>query len=158
MAAAYPDKAAEQPFVLWALNRRNRWESWQAAFDRFREKSVFERWSDEALWDYVNNGTHEEDGEFVLTYPREWESRVYGKPPLSVWERIPQITQPTLALRATETDTLHPEPWQLWQELQPAATFVEMEGVGHMLTMERPLLVAETIQDWLEKERLEIGD
>ena len=158
MAVAFPEKASEQPSVLRALNRRNRWDSRQAAFDRFREKSVFARWSDEVLWDYVNNGTHEEDGEFVLTYPREWESRVYGKPPLSVWERIPQITQPTLALRATETDTLYPEPWQLWQELQPAATFVEMEGVGHMLTMERPLLVAETIQTWLKEEGLKIKE
>jgi pimeloyl-ACP methyl ester carboxylesterase len=92
----------------------------------------------------------------VLTYPREWESRVYGKPPLSVWERLPQITQPTLALRATETDTLFPEPWQLWQALQPAATFVEVEDVGHMLPMERPLQAAQTIQEWLKKE--EIGD
>jgi len=149
LAAAFPDKAAEQPFVLRALNRRNRWNSRQAAFDRFRGKSVFERWSDESLWDYVNNGTHEENGGFVLTYPREWESRVYGKPPLSVWERIPQLTVPTLAIRAAETDTLYEDPWQLWQEIQPKATFVQMEEVGHMLPMERPLQVSETVQNWL---------
>ncbi|NHZ72135.1 MAG: alpha/beta fold hydrolase, partial [Aquificales bacterium] len=154
MAAANPEAVAEQPFVQRALNRRNRWESRQAAFDRFRNKSVFARWSDDALWDYVNNGTHEENGEFVLTYPREWEGRVYAMPPLSVWERIPQVTQPTLAIRATETDTLFPDPWQLWQELQPAATFVELEDLGHMLPMERPLLIAQTIQNWLIKERL----
>lgn len=158
MAAAYPDKAAEQPFVLRALHRRNRWPSRQAAFDRFREKSVFGRWADEALWDYVNNGIHEEDGEFVLTYPREWESRVYARPPLLVWEQVPQLTVPTLALRATETDTLFPESWQLWQDLQPEATFVEMEDVGHMLPMERPLSVAQTIQEWLETEGLKIKD
>ncbi len=158
LAAAHPDKAAEQPFVLRALNRRNRWQSRQAAFDHFRVKSVFERWSDAVLWDYVNNGIHEENGEFVLTYPREWEARVYARLPLSVWERIPQVTQPTLAIRATKSDTLFPDSWQLWQELQPSATFVEMADLGHMLPMERPLLVAETIQNWLEKERLEIGD
>jgi pimeloyl-ACP methyl ester carboxylesterase len=158
MAAAFPDKAAEQPFVLRALNRRNRWDSRQAAFDRFREKAIFARWSDEALWDYVNNGIHEENGDFVLTYPREWESRVYARPPLAVWDRIPQITVPTLAIRATETDTLFPDPWQLWQELQPAATFIEMEDVGHMLPMERPLRVAETIQHWLKEEGLKIKD
>lgn len=151
LAEAYPDKAAEQPFVLRALHRRNRWESRQAAFDRFRSKSVFEKFSDDILWDYVNNGVHEDNGEFILTYPREWESRIYSRPPLSVWERIPQVTVPTLAIRAAESDTLFPDSWQLWQELQPQATFVEMADLGHMLPMERPLLVADTIQSWLEE-------
>ncbi|PID85476.1 MAG: hypothetical protein CSA11_00765 [Chloroflexi bacterium] len=158
LAAANPQAAAEQPFVLRALHRRNRWQSRQEAFDRFRSKSVFERWPDDSLWDYVNNGIHEEDGEFVLTYPQEWEGRVYAKPPLLVWEHIAQVTVPTLAVRASETDTLFAESWQLWQDLQPQATFVELVDLGHMLPMERPLLVAEIIQNWLEKEGLKRKD
>ncbi|MFO7678443.1 MAG: alpha/beta hydrolase, partial [Chloroflexota bacterium] len=151
LAAAYPEEAAKRPFVLRALNRRDRWQSRQAAFDRFREKVVFDRWSDEALWDYVNFGTHEEDGEVVLSYPREWEGRIYARPPQAVWEHLPQVTQPTLALRAAESDTIFPEAWQLWQAVQPDAAFVELPDVGHMLPMERPLLVAETILHWLKE-------
>jgi pimeloyl-ACP methyl ester carboxylesterase len=154
LAAAHPDKAAEHPFVTRALKRHNRWDSRQATFDHFRGKSVFARWSDATLWDYVNNGTREENGGFVLTYPREWESAVYARLPLAVWEQIPKVTLPTLALRATESDTLFPDAWQFWQELQPQATFVEMPDLGHMLPMERPLQVADVIQNWLEEKGL----
>ncbi len=146
MAAANPDGAYKLPLVRVAQNRRNHWASRQEAFDRFRTKSVFRRFSDEALWDYVNCAIYEDAaGEFVLTYPREWEARIYAHPPLHVWEHLPQAQPPTLAIRAAESDTVMPAAWQLWQELQPAATFVEIPDAGHMLTMERPSLIAQTI-------------
>lgn len=146
MAAANPDAAYQMPLVQGALRRRDRWPSRQDAFERFRPKPVFRRFSDEALWDYVNHAACEDgSGEFVLAFPREWEARIYAHPPQHVWEHLPQVTQPTLAIRAAESDTVVPAAWQLWQELQPAATFVEIPDTGHMLTMERPSLVAQTI-------------
>ncbi len=165
MAAANPDSAYQLPLVQSAQRRRNRWASRQAAFDRWRAKSVFSRFSDEALWDYVNHAvvrhpssvnrtSNTEHGtrntEYTLAYPREWEARIYATPPLNVWEILPQVTQPTLAIRGAETDTIVPDAWQLWQTLQPQATFVEIPDVGHMLTMERPSLTAQTIINHLQ--------
>ena len=149
---AHPKLAAERPFVLGALRRRDRWPSRSDAFARFRDKPVFARWSDEALWDYVNAGLHEDGttGEVVLSYPREWEARFYARPPTNVWDQLPGLTHPTLAIRAMDSDTLFPEAWALWQNLQPAATFVEMDGVGHMLTAEAPEDVAAVVAHWLE--------
>jgi pimeloyl-ACP methyl ester carboxylesterase len=150
MAAANPDAAYQMPLVQGAQRRRNRWPNRQAAFDRFRAKSVFARFSDAALWDYVNHAIHEdENGEFILTYPREWEARIYARPPLHVWEQLPQVQPPILAIRATESDTITPAAWQLWQELQPTATFIEIPETGHMLTMERPSHLAQTILNHL---------
>ncbi|MCA9923678.1 MAG: alpha/beta hydrolase [Anaerolineales bacterium] len=156
MAAANPEAVrAHMPMVDRALRRKNRWPTRQAAFERFREKRVFARWSDEALWDYVNfsvteNGT---TGEVGLRWPREWEAAFYANPPQKVWEAIAQVRQPTLAVRGTESDTLFPEAWTYWQQLQPDATFVELPDVGHMMMMERPLLVADTILNHLGKPR-----
>jgi len=149
---AHPKLAAERPFVLGALRRRDRWPSRADAFARFREKPVFARWTDAALWDYVNAGLHEDEttGEVALSYPREWEARFYSRPPTNVWDELPGLAHPTLAVRATESDTLFPEAWALWQNLQPAATFVEMDGVGHMLTAEAPEDVAAVVLHWLE--------
>jgi pimeloyl-ACP methyl ester carboxylesterase len=158
MVTAYPEQATQQPFVLRTLNRRNQWQSKEEAFNHFRKKDVFAQWPDSTLWDYINFGTHEEDDHITLTYPREWEGAIYANLPTAVWERIPQVTQPTLAIRATESDTLFPDSWQLWQELQPTATFVEMADVGHMVPMERPLQVTAVIQNWLEERGLEIRD
>lgn len=151
MAAAHPEQAFLMPMVQSALRRRDRWPSRQAAFDRFRSKDVFASWSDDSLWDYVNYALVEDGPELTLAFPREWEAQIYATPPQAVWDTIPQVTHPTLGIRAAETDTIFPEAWQLWQKKQPQATFLQIENAGHMLTMERPLLVAETILTWLKQ-------
>lgn len=150
LAAANPQVTALLPLVQSARRRRNRWQSRQEAFDRFRDKQVFARWTDEALWDYVNhavcaNGSEE----YVLAYSRDWEAQIYSYPPLTVWEDITRITHPTLGIRAAESDTILPEPWQLWQQKQPTATFVQIEEAGHMVPMERPYFLADTLINWL---------
>lgn len=151
-----PNLSEERPIVHAALRRRDRWPNRQEAFDRFREKRVFSRWSDEALWDYVHAGLHDDPttGEVVLSYPKTWEARFYARPPTNVWDEIPRISHPTLAVRATETDTLFPEAWALWQNLQPGATFVELDQTGHMLTAEAPDETAAVVLHWLEDQAL----
>lgn len=139
------------PWVTIAQSRRNHWSSRQAAFQHFRPKRVFARLSDDSLWDYVDNALHQDgSGGYELTYPPEWEARIYALPPTDVWERIPQVTQPTLAVRGAESDTLAPAAWQLWQVSQRAASFVEIAGSGHLLPMEKPAEVANQINQFLE--------
>ncbi len=152
MINADPEMIENIPLVQRTRQRRVSWPSRQAAFDHFRARSTFRRWPDEALWDYVRHGLRENGtGAVTLTFRREWEVRVYVHFPRDVWQYVPQVTQPTLAIRGAESDTIFPEAWQLWQEVQPRATFVEFDAVGHMLTMERPSLVAQTILDYLQK-------
>jgi pimeloyl-ACP methyl ester carboxylesterase len=135
--------------VQRALRRRNYWPDRQAAFDHYRPKSVFNKLPDAALWDYINYGLKEDGDGVTLAYPREWEARFYELAPTDVWECVPQLTQPTLAIRAAESDTIFPEPWALWQTLQPQATFIEIPYVGHLLTMEQPECVAEHIRRFI---------
>ncbi len=150
MVAQNPDAGVFHSMVAGALKRRTHWESREAAFVRFRRKAVFNRFTDEALWDYVNSSTRETaDGAVELVYPREWEARFYSMPPQGVWEAISKITHPTLAIRAEASDTLFPQAWQLWQEVQPNATFVEVPDWGHMLTLERPSHVAQIVLNYL---------
>jgi pimeloyl-ACP methyl ester carboxylesterase len=151
LARANPQAAAEQPFVLAARRRRDRWPSRADAFARFRQKSVFAGWADATLWEYVNHGLHDDPatGEVALSFPREWEAWIYSRPPTNVWDELPGLAVPTLAVRAAQSDTLYPDAWALWQQLQPAATFVELEGVGHMLTAEAPEVVAGVVLGWL---------
>jgi pimeloyl-ACP methyl ester carboxylesterase len=138
MAAAHPEQAFEIPLVHIARKRRNHWPSQEAAFAHFRQKEIFHRFSDEALRDYAEHGLAENHSGVHLRFSREWEARLYSTPPLDVWELIPQIPHPTLAVRAGDSNTLSPVAWRLWQELQPSAQFVEMEGTGHLVPLERP--------------------
>lgn len=139
------------PLVAGALRRRDFWASEQEAFERFRPKPIFQSLSDAALWDYTRAILKATDGGYTLAYPREWEARFYSLPPTDVWECVPRLSHPTLAVRGAESDTLHPEAWALWQTLQPQATFVELPAVGHLMAMEQPALVAQTILNYLEE-------
>ncbi|MGH2536505.1 MAG: alpha/beta fold hydrolase [Candidatus Promineifilaceae bacterium] len=142
-----PLTAEQMPLVKSAQRRRKRWASREAAFARFRSKEVFGRLDDAALWDYVNSITRPDGRRGVaLSYPAAWEARIYGLPPADVWELLPRLERPTLAIRAAESDTISREAWALWQQLQPEATFVEFAASSHLLPMERPAAVAEAIE------------
>ncbi len=152
MVAANPGMMNEMPLVKRTPKRKNRWPSRQAAYDHFRPKSVFKYWPDETLWDYVNFSLVQYDsGEVALAYSREWETQFYRTMPLDVWQLVPQTTHPTLAVRGAESDTLMPASWQLWQSLQPEATFAEVANTGHMLLMEQPGQVADIILNYLQE-------
>lgn len=147
---ANPRLAAQTPMVRRARNRRNRWPDRQCAFERFREKGVFARLSDDALLDYVNYGLAETpEGGVTLRFPREWEAAIYSHPPLDIWHIIPQITVPTLCIRGQHSDTVGDESWQRWQEMQADATFAEIADSGHLVPLERPSQVAQLSHDFL---------
>jgi pimeloyl-ACP methyl ester carboxylesterase len=138
------------PLVKTALKRRDQWDSRQEAFAHFRQKSVFDRLTDEALWDYVKYGLTNDNGSLHLTYRPAWEAHIYALQVNDMWDSIPKISQPTLALRGSETNTLLPDAWELWQQKQPEAVFTEVEGAGHLLPLERPAVVARAIDSFVE--------
>ena len=143
------DGLAFNPMYQAAMKRRNQWTSREEAWERFRGKKTFGRFSDTILWDYVNSITTEDGEGYKLIYPREWEAHFYAMPPLDIWDLLPQLTHDTLAIRATESNTLFPDAWELWQQRQPDAAFTELPDLGHLLMLENPSLVANTMLDWL---------
>lgn len=154
MVAQLPEQAESLPLVSNTRKRRDRWPTQQEAFAHYRAKSVFARFSDETLWAYINTGVVPADeGGYKLRYSREWEAAMYKQMMTFghwVWDYLPQVTQPTLGVRAAETDALFPEGWQLWQAVQPGHTFVEMPDVSHLLMLEKPTAVAELVLAYLQ--------
>lgn len=149
--AAEPKIILSLPLVQATHNRRNRWPDRSAAFDHFRAKSVFSRCADDVLWDYVNAALVEMgDGRMGLRYRREWEARIYSRPPLHVWDLIPLVDRPTLGIRGAESDALWSQAWERWQTAQPEATFLEFEDAGHLVPLEHPQRVAGVVRDFLD--------
>jgi pimeloyl-ACP methyl ester carboxylesterase len=150
MAADHPEQVFETPLVYIASKRRRNWPSREEAFTHFREKEVFRRFSDSALRDYLEHGLAANGDGVQLRFSPDWEAHLYGTPPLDVWDLIPQITQPTLAVRAADSNTLSEQAWRLWQELQPHAQFVEIEEAGHLVPLERPAELATVVACFLD--------
>ncbi len=152
LLAENPLITEDLPMVRQTRKRRTHWPDRQTAFAHYRSKPVFDRWSDDALWFYINEGLVETaEGDLTLAFSREWEAKIYTLYPQGIWEEIPRVTQPTLAIRGVESDTLSQEAWRLWQKLQPGATFVEIDGAGHMAPMEKPAEVVNTINEFLSQ-------
>ncbi len=61
--------------------RRNQWPDVEAALEYFQQKKAFSRWDPEVLRDYVNHGTHEQDGQRVLSFDRDIETAIYNTLP-----------------------------------------------------------------------------
>lgn len=140
----------QHPLVKIANKRRRHWNSRQEAFEQFREKRVFARFSDQALWDYVQAGlAPESDSGYTLTFPPEWEAWIYAHPPTTVWDLIPNIHHPTLGIRAGESATLLQDSWAFWMEKQPQAVFEEVYDTSHLLPMEKPESVVAIIRNFL---------
>ena len=61
--------------------RKNRWPSREAALEHFRHKKAFARWDPQVLADYIAHGMRDEDGECVLAFDRDIETRIYNTLP-----------------------------------------------------------------------------
>ncbi|MCP4791302.1 MAG: alpha/beta hydrolase [Gammaproteobacteria bacterium] len=138
------------PIVRKALGRPNRWSSMQAAFDFHRSKWVFRGLSDAVLWDYINAGVgpiEDPEGgvdEFGLLFDKHWEALVYSTIP-NVWKTLKQIQVPIHLLRAEHSHTVDTDSWQRWQALPGPKQATEFAGAGHLLPLDEPELVADTL-------------
>lgn len=90
-------------------------------------------------------------GGLTLVCPREWEVRIYSTPPTDVWARVGGLTQPTLAVKGADTDTIRPQAWALWKAEQPEAEFRVVPDCGHLLTFERPREVGRLVRDFVAR-------
>lgn len=139
------------PLVKKTLTRVDCWSDRQEAFDHFRPKHVFKDISDEVMWDYIQHGIYQsEDGTFRLAYSKEWEARCYTTVH-SLWNLLPLITVPVLAIRGQSSDTIFPAAWAKWQSMLPHHEFIEIEDAGHLVPFEKPGLLVEEIQSWLNR-------
>ena len=139
-----------QPLVQGACNRRRTWPGRQACFDHYRQKALFARWSDAALWDYVKAGTVvEANGSARLRYPPEWEAHIFATVPLGIWQDVPQLRIPVLLLRGETSKTFRPAAHARAARLLPHARLATVAGAGHLLPMEKPGETAAVIRSFL---------
>ena len=141
----------QQPLAQGALHRRRTWPDRQACFDHYRAKAVFARWSDAALWDYVESGTAvEAHGSVRLRYPPEWEAHIFGTVPLDIWRDVTRLRVPVLFLRGETSHTFRPGVLARLAHLLPHAATATIAGAGHLLPMEKPDETAAAIRAFLK--------
>lgn len=138
------------PLVKKTLERTDTWTDRQRVFESFRNKKVFSRMSDEALWDYVNSATSEsESGHVFLNYSKYWEAQIFLTV-VNPWKELRQLKHPFLAIRGKTSDTILPAVWQKWKSINQTGKMMEMENSGHLVPLEKPREVALEILTYLK--------
>lgn len=143
----------QMPLVQGAMRRRRVFDSLDDAFERFRDKRLFEQWSDETLRLYVEHGTRPQiDGNGIeLSWSAEWEAFYFSTVHQTIWDDLPRLDGlvPTLILRGGVSDTFVPESLAQVKTLVPSATYQEITGHGHLFPQSAPQLTSDAIQTWL---------
>ena len=142
------------PLIGQTLNRKRSFPSRESMFENYRAKSIFERFSDQVLVDYVQGlGEDTGDGNVALRYSPDWEARIYetaGVADRFVWKNLDRIDLPVLVIRGAESETLQaPILDQMVKEL-PGGTAFTMEGAGHLVPLESPRETAEVILEFIQ--------
>ena len=133
------------PIAKASTKRRDQWNNKQEVFDSWRTKRVFKRFTDSVLNDFVNAAiVPNPQGGVTLAYPKAWETQVYLTAPY-IFSDLVKMKKPMTVIKAEYTDVISDGLWKEWQQKQPATTFIEYKDAGHLIPMEYPVPLAETI-------------
>lgn len=138
------------PIAKKALNRKSEWYSKENAFQSYRQKDVFRRMSDDALWDYIHAGTRKDPktGLQKLRYSKEWEARIYSTV-LYVFDKLLELKLPIYAIRGEETDVIKKDMWEKWKASQTQNHFLNVAFASHLVPMEYPEVISKWLIDYL---------
>jgi lipase len=152
--------AAREPH--FARKRRNRWESPEEMFTRFRPRPPFNAWDERALRDYCRHGLlPATDGNgYVLACPPEIEGAIYEYSQAhesNIYAEIARVQAPVTILRAPLLFSENPASDMLASPTAPdlASRFLNGRDIvvphSHFIPMEAPELVAAEIRAAIQR-------
>ena len=138
------------PLIKKTLARTDTWTSRESVFAHFRNKKVFSLMSDEALWDYVISVTSQMDnGGVSLNYSKQWEAQIFMTV-TNPWKDLKQLSKPYLAIKGETSDTIFPQVWEQWKQINQTGKLIEFKNCGHLVPFEKPKELASEILNYLE--------
>ena len=126
--------------------RRNHWPNAQAALESFQHKKSFARWDPQVLCDYIEYGTHEENGQRVLSFDRDVETAIYNSLPHkldSLLKRKP-LKCPVAFIGGTHSAEMRQAGTDLTRQVVKGRVMM-LDG-SHLVPMEKPLATAAAIE------------
>lgn len=141
------------PLIAGAKRRRRTFDDLDLVFQRYRTRSVFRYMSDENLRTYIEGITRKTDQGYELVYSPEWEARIYltNMRDFDIWRDLSKLQVPVFFLRGAETDTFLGNAARLVKRKQPQARAETLDKSTHLLPLERPREVFDTMQTFLKE-------
>ena len=118
----------------------------EAAFAHFRHKKAFAHWDEQVLRDYITYGTHDEDGERVLSFDRDVETAIYNTLPDNLERLLKRhpLKCPAAFIGGLQSEELK----QVGTALTARVTQGRMAMLdgSHLFPMEKPLATAAAVE------------
>ncbi len=126
--------------------RRNSWPDRDAALAHFRNKKAFAHWDAQVLADYIDHGTHDEDGKRVLGFDRAVETAIYNTLPDNLDRLIQRhpLRCPVAFLGGTRSQEMRQVGMAMTDKLVKGRSMM-LDG-SHLFPMEKPLATAAAIE------------
>ncbi len=137
--------AAVSPGAV-SKRRRISWADEAAVLAHFRHKKAFARWDPAVLQDYVRHGTHEQDGQRVLSFTRDVETAIYNNLPdnLDKLFRRHPLKCPVAFIGGLHSREMKQVGLQMTEVLTRGR--IQMIDGSHLFPMEQPAVTAAAIE------------
>ncbi len=143
------------PLIRGTLKRKTRFDSREAMYQNYRNKTVFSGLSDQVLRDYVEGLAADiPEGGVSLKYSPAWEARIYetgGRADWVIWRNLGKVQCPVLVIRGEDTYVLHDPVFKSMAGKLPNGEFHTMAGTGHLVSLEAPRRTAEVVLEFLKR-------
>lgn len=126
--------------------RRNHWADRADALEHLRHKKAFAGWDPQVLADYVDAGTHDQDGQRWLSFDRDIETAIYNTLPdnLGGLLRRHPLKCPVAFIGGTHSVEMRTVGMDLTRRITRGRVMM-LDG-SHLFPMEKPLATAAAIE------------
>lgn len=136
-------------------HRRQQWPSFDEAFEYFKARSLFKRYSDDALKDYIKAATlTEQDGTLTLHYRVQIECDTFRTMPHNLECKRTRLPIPSTLIYGSESDVLRSKYAKRLNTIH-GMTLVETKG-GHLFPMEYPKATADALKRVIQAQQTKI--
>jgi len=135
------------PIASKAAKRRNQFTDRESAATAFEGRGIFKAFTREMIEDYVGDGLVEDGkGGFKLSCSPAYEAATFSAHRHDPWGALRTVQCPITLLRAENHSTISEAAMHKIAAMKLGARVATVEGVGHMIPMERPDRVRAAIE------------
>ena len=126
--------------------RKNAWPDADAVLAHFRHKKAFAKWDAQVLADYVAHGTHDADGQRVLSFDRDVETAIYNTLPDNLDRLLKRhpLKCPVAFIGGTRSEEMKQVGMTMTEQVVKGRIMM-LDG-SHLFPMEKPLATAAAIE------------
>ncbi len=139
------------PLAKPAMNRRKLFNSKTEMFERYRQKKVFSKFSDDSLNIYIEHSTTPvSNGQVRLKYPPEMEVDIYlsgmSLEPI-IWNGLNKIEIPITILYESGSISFPASSQIKFKKIHDSGNMIEIPNYSHLFPMEAPEKVYSIIKE-----------